>query len=56
MEPNIINLTRLTVQEVNTLSGGGIVNAEDLAVVNFQDITDLLTEASIVKKRKLSHI
>ena len=56
MEPNIINLTRLTVQEVNTLSGGGIVNAEDLAVVNFQDITDLLTEASIVKRRKLSHI
>ena len=56
MESAIVTLTGLTVAEGGLLATAGIRCGEDLSMVSFDDISDLLTEASIVKRRKLSHI
>jgi hypothetical protein len=56
MEQSIVNLSGLTTEEVNALAAAGIRNGEDLSMIEFGDISTIMTAASIVKRRKLSHV
>ena len=56
MEQAIVNLSGITVAEGAALTAAGIRHGEDLSMVAFEDISEIMTGASIVKRRKLTHI
>jgi hypothetical protein len=56
MERAITVLSGLTPDEIVTLASEGVNNGEDLSAVTFADISAILETASVVKRRKLSHI
>jgi hypothetical protein len=56
MERAITVLSGLTPDEIVTMASEGINNGEDLSAVTFADISAILENASVVKRRKLSHI
>ena len=56
MDPFIVTLTSITQPEITLLADAGITNGEDLSVITFHDLTPILPNASIVKRRRLSAI
>jgi hypothetical protein len=56
MERFIPTLSGLTADENTAMTDAGINNAEDLSAVTYEDISIVLDQASIVKRRKLAHI
>jgi hypothetical protein len=49
-------LSGFTTADNTALAAQGIANGEDLSAITFVDITDILGEASVVKRRRLSLI
>jgi hypothetical protein len=56
MERGITVLSGMTTDEATSLVAQGIVCGDDLTIVTFADITEILTDASVVKHQKLSLI
>ncbi len=56
MERFIPTLSGLTADENTAVTDAGINNAEDLSAVTYEDISVVPDQASIVKRRKLSHV
>jgi hypothetical protein len=56
LERSITILSGLTPEELAALAEAGIVSGDDLSFITFIDIGEILGEASVVKRRKLSMI
>jgi hypothetical protein len=56
MERSITILSGLAPEELAALAEAGIVSGDDLSFITFTDIGEILGEASVVKRRKLSMI
>jgi hypothetical protein len=56
MERTIVTLAGLNAADTAALAAQGIVTGEDLSAITFADISSTMENASVVQRRKLSHI
>ena len=56
MEDTIIRIASITAEEIVLIQAAGINNGSDLSTMCFDDITVVLPNSSIVKRRKLEYL